>query len=230
MTSVKLFLFDLDGTLVTTGGAGVRALDRAFLSLLRVPRASEGADFAGRTDPTIFKEIFRRRLNREPHPVEFSNLVEHYLSALESELLEAPGYKLMDGIAEVLEVLARRDRHAFLALGTGNFERGARLKLTPGDLNKYFSTGGYGSDAEDRPEVLRRGVQRAAEKAGRPFAGNEVVVIGDTIHDVSAGKAIGAITVAVADGSTSPEALKASGPDIFVPSLRDPSILLNLLE
>lgn len=227
---MKLFLFDLDGTLVTTGGAGVRALDRAFLSLTRVARACDGADFAGRTDPLIIKEIFRRRLGRDPHPVEFANIVEHYLSALETELLDTSGYKLMAGVAEILDALAGRERHAFLALGTGNFERGARLKLTPGGLNKYFSTGGYGSDAEDRPEVLRRGVQRAAEKAGRAFSGKEVVVIGDTVHDVSAGKAIGAFTVAVADGSQSPEALKASGPDIFIPSLRDSSILIDLLE
>jgi phosphoglycolate phosphatase-like HAD superfamily hydrolase len=226
---MKLLLFDLDGTLVSTGGAGLRALDRAFLSLQRVVRASDGINFAGRTDPSIIRDIFRAKLNREPRDAEMRDIFTHYLSALKTELEVSDGYQVHTGVEPLLEALAIRAADAFLALGTGNLEEGARLKLEPASLNKYFSVGGFGSDAEDRPEVLRHGVRRAAEKAGRPFEGRDVVVIGDTIHDVSAGKALGAVTVAVATGHASEGELRASGADVVLPSLRDFSPLLSLL-
>jgi phosphoglycolate phosphatase len=226
---MKLLLFDLDGTLVTTGGAGLRALDRAFLSLARLPRATEGISFAGRTDPFIIKEIFRLKLRRAPHPKELQDIFAYYLAALEAELHSPDDYKVMEGVAPLLDLLAGRT-DVFLALGTGNLEGGARLKLEPAGLNKYFPVGGFGSDAEDRPEVLKAGVLRSSSRAGRPFAGADVVVIGDTIHDVSAGKAIGAVTVAVSNGHASPEELRAAGPDLLLSSLRDPSSFLSLLS
>ena len=226
---MKLLLFDIDGTLVTTGGAGVRALDRAFLSLQRVPRASEGLSFAGRTDISIMRDIFKNKLRREPREKEVQDICRHYLSALRTELESAEGYHVLDGVAAVLELLAPR-ADFFLALGTGNLEEGARLKLERGGLNRYFSVGGFGSDAEDRPEVLRHGVRRAAEKAGRSFSGKDVVVIGDTVHDVTAGKAIGAVTVAVAAGHAAEADLRAAGPDHFLSSLGRPSALLDLLS
>lgn len=225
---VKLLLFDLDGTLLSTGGAGIRALDRAFLSLQRLVRASEGIDFAGRTDPLIIRDIFRSKLRREPRDKELQDICGHYLSALRTELDGADGYQVISGVAALLETLAAR-ADAFLALGTGNLEEGARLKLERSGLNRYFPVGGFGSDAEERPEVLRHGVRRAAEKAGRPFQGRDVVVIGDTIHDVSAGKALGAVTVAVATGHASEKDLRAAGPDHVLPSFKDPSLLLSLL-
>jgi phosphoglycolate phosphatase-like HAD superfamily hydrolase len=227
---MKLLLFDLDGTLVTTGGAGVRALDRAFLSLQRVVRASDGMSFAGRTDPSIIKDIFKLKLRREPREKELQDIYGHYLSGLRGELeASAESYKILDGVSEVLGLLAGRS-DVFLALGTGNLEEGARIKLAPGDLNRYFSVGGFGSDADDRPEVLRHGVRRASDKAGRPFSGKDVVVIGDTVHDVTAGRAIGAVTVAVAAGHASEAELRGAGPDHFLPSLRDPSLFIDLLS
>jgi phosphoglycolate phosphatase len=225
---VKLLLFDLDGTLLSTGGAGVRALDRAFLSLLRLPRASDGVSFAGRTDKSIMREIFRTRLGREPDPRELETIAEHYLTGLEAELADAEGYRVLEGVLALLESLEARD-DVFLALGTGNLEKGARLKLAPAGLNRFFSAGGYGSDAEDRPDVLRAGVDRSARAAGRGFSGRDVVVVGDTVHDVTAGKAIGAFTVAVAAGHGTPEELRAAAPDILIPSLLDPSPLIRLL-
>ncbi len=226
---MKLLLFDLDGTLLSTGGAGLRALDRAFLSLQRLVRASDGISFAGRTDPLIIKDIFRIKLRREPRDKEVQDICGHYISALRTELDTSDGYEVLSGVAALLETLASR-ADAFLALGTGNLEEGARLKLEKAGFNRYFSVGGFGSDAEDRPEVLRHGVRRASEKAGRPFEGRDVVVIGDTPHDVSAGKALGAVTVAVATGHTSEQDLRATGSDHVIPSFRDPSLLLSLLS
>lgn len=224
---MKLFLFDLDGTLVSTGGAGLRALDRAFLSLARLPRATEGVAVAGRTDPLIVRDIFQTKLRRAPHPKELHDVFAYYLASLEAELQSSDGYRVMEGVAALLEALSAR-ADVFLALGTGNLEPGARLKLAPADLNKYFPVGGFGSDAEERPDVLKAGVLRASSRAGKPFAGADVVVIGDTVHDVSAGKAIGAFTVAVSNGHAAADELKAAGPDLFLSSLRDSSSLLSL--
>jgi phosphoglycolate phosphatase-like HAD superfamily hydrolase len=128
----------------------------------------------------------------------------------------------------LLETLAGRS-DVFLALGTGNLERGARLKLDRAGFNKFFAVGGFGSDAEERPEVLKAGVLRASSRAGRNFQGADVVVIGDTPHDVAAGKAIGAFTVAVSNGHAPLDGLRAASPDLLLSSLRDPSPLLRLL-
>lgn len=225
---MKLILFDLDGTLVTTGGAGVRALERAFLSLQRLPRACEGVVLSGRTDPAIIRGLFSDRLHREPTPKEFQDIVEHYLTALSVELDSAQGYKVKEGLVPLLDALVRRS-DVFLALGTGNFEQGARLKLGPSGLNKYFQTGGFGSDHEVRAEVLRIGVRKSEEAAKVHFSPRDVFVVGDTVHDVAAGKAIGAVTVAMGTGHASEEELRKSLPDHYLPSFADGEAFLRLL-
>jgi phosphoglycolate phosphatase-like HAD superfamily hydrolase len=174
------------------------------------------------------KDIFRSRLRREARLQEMQGLCAHYISALRAELACAEGYRTIDGVGSVLEALSVRE-DVLLALGTGNLEEGARLKLEASGFNRYFPVGGFGSDAEDRPEVLRHGVRRAEERAGRRFQGADVLVIGDTLHDISAGKAIGAVTVGVATGHASVPELKAAGADCVLPSFDDPSALLSLL-
>jgi phosphoglycolate phosphatase len=225
---VELILFDLDGTLVSTGGAGLRALDRAFLSLQRLARASEGVPFAGRVDPVIIKDIFQKKLRRVPSEKETRDVVDHYLTALGLELDSADNYRVLDGVEPLLAALAARP-DVVLALGTGNLEAGARLKLERSGLNPYFAVGGFGSDAEDRAEVLRTGVRRAEEKTGLRFAPRDVFVVGDTPHDVAAGRALGAVAVAVASGHATREELLASGPDHFFLSLADKDAFLGLL-
>jgi len=225
----KLILFDLDGTLVSTGGAGLRALDVAFLSLQRLARASEGILFAGRVDPVIIKDIFHLKLRRTPSEKEMGNLTDHYLAALAMELASAPGYRVLDGVEGLLAALSAR-LDVVLALGTGNLEAGARLKLERSGLNSYFAVGGFGSDAEERAEVLRFGVRRAEEKTGTRFSPRDVFVVGDTPFDVAAGKALGAVTVAVGSGHASRDELLAAGPDRFFNSLADKTSFLDLLS
>jgi phosphoglycolate phosphatase-like HAD superfamily hydrolase len=145
------------------------------------------------------------------------------------ELASAGNYRVLDGVEALLPVLAARP-DVFLALGTGNLEAGARLKLERSGLNSYFAIGGFGSDAEDRAEVLRIGVRRAEEKAGRRFDPRDVFVVGDTPHDVAAGRALGAVTVAVGSGHASREELLAAGPDHFLVSLADKEAFLGLLS
>lgn len=223
---MKLFLFDLDGTLLTTGGAGLRALDRAFERLRGVPRAMQGISAAGKTDPLIVREVFEKKVGRSPAPAELAAVCETYLEFLEEELRAAPGYRVMDGVPALLDELSLRG-DVLVGLGTGNLEKGARLKLAPGGLNKYFAFGGFGSDSEDRPEVLRMAVRRAEERAARALAKEDVLVIGDTVLDVRAGRAIGARTVAVATGHVRRPELEAAGPDLFLESFRDGAALVR---
>jgi phosphoglycolate phosphatase-like HAD superfamily hydrolase len=226
---MRVILFDLDGTLVSTGGAGVRALDSAFLRHQGIRRAMEGVSPAGKTDPLIVVEVFEKKLGRRPAAGEMETLHDSYHEFLAEELARTEGYRVMDGVRAVLDALVGRD-DLLLGLGTGNWERGARLKLERAGLNGYFSFGGFGSDAEDRPSVLRAGVRRAEAKLGRAVPPRDVLVIGDTILDVKAGKAIGAVTVAVACGHGREAELRASGPDAYLEDFTDTAAALAALQ
>jgi phosphoglycolate phosphatase len=227
---LKLLLFDLDGTLVSTGGAGLRALDRAFEKLHRLPKAMKGVTPAGKTDPLIVREVFEKKLERRATDAEVAEACEAYLSFLAEEMrtAAAQGYRVIEGVRDLLEDLRGRP-DLLLALGTGNLERGARIKLEPSGLNMYFPFGGFGSDAEVRADVLRAGHRRAEARAGRAIPPTDVYVIGDTILDVQAGKAIGAVTVAVACGHGKCDELKAAQPDIYLEDFRDARELLTVL-
>jgi len=211
---MKLLLFDLDGTLVRTGGAGLRALDRAFAALYKLPEAMAGVIPHGKTDPMIIREVIETKMKRPAAPEDIAGVGEAYLEFLPQEVAPGPDYQVLDGVRPLLENLVDR-RDTLLGLGTGNLERGARIKLGPGRLNPFFAFGGFGSDAEDRRQVLAAGVRRAEERVGAPIPKENIFVIGDTVLDVWAGKGIGAKTVAVGDIA----ALKASGPDLLMETL-----------
>ena len=148
-----------------------------------------------------------------------------------SEVERSATYRVLPGVPELLTLLAARG-DCLLGLGTGNIETGARIKLARADLNRFFAFGGFGSDAEDRTEVLRRGVARGeAWRAGRAADGPaQVVVIGDTHLDVESGRALGARTVAVATGGESTAALAEAGPDLLLADLTDPQAFLRILD
>ncbi len=223
----KVLLFDLDWTLIYTGGAGVRALDHAFEKLFGVPHAMKKVSPDGKTDPAICREMIRVHLSREPRNDEIKNLCRGYLDHLAEEVRQGAGYRVLPGIPELLKALSEEPR-ALMGLGTGNLEEGAKIKLARADLMRYFPFGGYGSDSEDRPTVLRTAVRRGEELAQRTFAAHEIVVIGDNIRDVQAGKAIGARTVAVASGPMTYEELSASGPDHVFHDFSDTPAVLKV--
>jgi len=207
-----LFLFDLDGTLAAVP-AGRRAFVKAFAELAGVPDADRGIHFAGRTDMALFREVIRTRgLDLTPEEV-----APVYLRHLAEEVARDSG-RVYPGVPELLEALSAWPG-VYLALGTGNLEAGARLKLAPHGLNRYFPVGGFGSDAEDRPELIRVGIARARAYYGVSF--DRVVVVGDTPLDVDCGKANGAVTVAVAQSRYSVAALREAGADITLPDLAD---------
>ncbi|HEY2380480.1 MAG TPA: HAD family hydrolase [Terriglobia bacterium] len=216
---MKLLLFDIDQTLVNTGGAGLRALDRACQQLIQLERAMDGISPHGKTDPAIVREIFRVRLkNISPSQREIETILEAYLSFLKDEVRLSPAYRVLPGIISLLDHLVAHDGAA-MGLATGNIEMGGRVKLERGGLNRYFDFGGYGSDAEDRSELVRKGAARAAHKIGRTFLADDTFVIGDTPLDIEAGKRAGFKTVGVATGSYSVAQLLEAGATFAVSDL-----------
>lgn len=226
---MKLFLFDLDGTLVSTGGAGLRALDQAFHKVYGIPDTVKNLNPCGKTDPAIFREMIRKYLERDMNPSDFENLSSTYLSFLQSEVNASQRKKILKGVSEFLDHLAQR-KDILLALGTGNLETGARIKLAPLDLNKYFAFGGFGSDAEERSEVLQHGRRRAEKSLSRKFEDSSVYVIGDTVLDVAAARRAGFQAVAVASGAYSTEILAESNPDYLWPDMHSGFELLKSWE
>jgi phosphoglycolate phosphatase-like HAD superfamily hydrolase len=162
--------------------------------------------------------MVRTFLGRDLEPGEGARIGERYLSHLEVEMRTPRGKGVLPGVKALVEHLAGR-ADTVLALGTGNLERGARCKLAPHALNEYFPTGGFGSDAEDRTEVLRFGHRRAEERARAPIPAEHVFVIGDTPLDVAAARRAGFRSVAVATGNSSVDVLRGSGPDAVMPDL-----------
>lgn len=224
-----LLLFDLDGTLLLTGGAGIRAFHKTFRELFGLEVVTDGIRFHGRTDLEIIEDICQQGLRRLPTAEELQAICHCYLSHLQDEVTSSPGYRVMPGIPELLRILSHSP-DVRLGLGTGNLEGAARIKLTRADLNRYFSFGGFGSDAKDRREVIRKAIERGKVLFGRTDEPVQVVVIGDTDLDVACGRAVGALTVAVATGGTSWETLIAARPDLLLRNLGDPRPFLALLH
>ena len=216
------FLFDIDGTLIRTGGAGLAALERAAAELLAVVGAMDGISAAGATDPFLVEEIFRRGVGRTPAPADVEAFLERYLSHLPELLAESGRYRVLPGVAAVLDVLEARG--AAVGLATGNVERGAQIKLAYGDLWRRFRFGGFGSDARERARVVERAIERAERHAGRSFdRRREVVVIGDTPKDVAAAHACGVPAIGVATGPAAftTEILRAAGADWVMETLEE---------
>ena len=222
-----VLLYDIDGTLITTGGAGRRALVRA-LAERDVAPASEFS-FAGMTD----RAILRRFLTASGETVtaaRVDGILERYVLLLEEEVSVTPKdrYFLHDGVLDSLEAAELAD-NVVIGLGTGNIRRGAEIKLKAVGLWERFAFGGFGCDAEDRAELLLAGADRGAALCGRPRTECRVVVIGDTPRDIAAAKAIGAETIAVATGRHGLESLAEHRPTHALASLAAPRALSAIL-
>ena len=226
---MNLLLFDVDGTLILTGGAGIRAFQRAFRELFNMEAVTDGIRFHGRTDPEIVEDIFAVRLSRSPTPEELQAICSRYLAYLEEEVPHSPGFRIMPGLPDLLEVLARR-ADVRLGLATGNLEGAARIKLGRPDLNRYFPFGGFGSDAKDRTALIHKAIERGMTLLGRSQQEIKVFVIGDTDLDITCGRQAGATTVAVATGGDSWEILLQASPDHLLKDLSRPEEFLAILS
>jgi phosphoglycolate phosphatase-like HAD superfamily hydrolase len=225
-----LVLFDIDGTLVLTGGAGLRAMTRAVEAVVGHAGALEGIPVAGRTDWIILTDAVRRVGGELDHEL-FQRLRDAYLARLREEI-ELPGRgvkAVMPGVRELLERLHARD-DAWLGLLTGNFVEGARIKLEHFDLWKYFRFGGFGDDAADRNLLVPFAIERARQGGLPPISPDRVLVVGDTPHDVACARAVGAIPVGVATGGASVDDLRRSGADIVFEDLSDADAFCALLR
>jgi phosphoglycolate phosphatase-like HAD superfamily hydrolase len=214
-----LYLFDIDGTLMLSGGAGMRALRRAFAGLHGVVDGTAGIHPDGKTDPLIVTEMFRAHLGREPAAPEIPALIAEYEGLLADELRQSPTAEVLPGVRALLAEL--RARGEPLGLCTGNSETGARIKMQHVGLWGFFPFGGFGSDDIDRTEIVRTALRRARACCGRDFAPDEVLVIGDTPRDIAAARAAGVRAAAVATGPHSRAALEAHRPDLLFDSLEE---------
>lgn len=223
---MPIILFDIDGTLVRTGGAGKAAMEAALCEDFGVPHAAKEVPYSGRTDRAIGRDLLIGH-GVEPSPANQMRLVEGYLSRLTRYLREIRGC-VCPGIGELLGVLKPR-ADVLLGLLTGNVLRGAQTKLGHYGLWGSFPVGGFGDDHDDRDDVARAALRSVEEYRGGKVDPRDVWVIGDTPLDVKCARAIGARAVAVATGWHPLEDLRASEPDFAFADLSDPRELLAAL-
>jgi phosphoglycolate phosphatase len=221
-------LFDIDGTLVLTGGAGGRAMTLAFQELFAVDDAFRGIPLPGRTDAWILADAVKAHGLSLDSPA-LARFPEVYLRHLAIEL-DKPGPRkgVMPGVHELLDRLAARG-DVYLALLTGNYEAAARLKLEHFDLWRYFACGAFGDDAPDRNGLLPKAITRIAACGGPAVVAADAVVIGDTPLDVAVAASAGARSIAVATGSYSVEELRASGAHVVFEDLSDTDAVLHAI-
>lgn len=225
----KLVLFDIDGTLVLTGGAGLRAMNRACADIAGHDDALADIPVAGRTDRIILTDIVAK-LGRELDEGLLAELRQRYLLHLREEI-ELPGRgvkAVMPGIRELLDALSARD-DVFVGLLTGNFEEGARIKLGHFGLWRYFRCGAYGDDSADRNALVPFALERARQLGLPDLSAEHILVVGDTPHDVACAHAVGALPVGVATGGFTSDQLRTSGADIVFEDLSETEAFLELL-
>jgi phosphoglycolate phosphatase len=212
-------LFDVDETLVHTGGSGARSWNAAFEKLYGIPADIGEHSSAGETDPQVARATFRGVIGHEPSDTELDQIYVQYLLHLADDILVSEHYRMLPGADQCLITLG--EAGILLGLVSGAMEGAARTKLIPANLNRFFLFGAYGSDSPDRAELT--GI--AIEKAGRlhtQLTPAQVFVVGDTPHDIEATKKEGAVSVGVATGHYSTSDLAEAGADHVLGSLTEP--------
>jgi phosphoglycolate phosphatase-like HAD superfamily hydrolase len=214
-----LVLFDVDGTLITSGGAGARAWAFAFDRLYGVPADIGSHSEAGDTDPAVARSTFTGAVGREPTQDELARLFAVYLRRLDEEVASSQGYRVLDGVEVLLAALS--DAGTMLGIVSGAMEGAARVKLERGRLNRFFIFGGYGSDSPDRASLTRVAIEKAGVLHGRDLEPRSVLVVGDTPRDVEAAHAAGCVAVGVASGRYGVDELRRAGADRVLTSLAE---------
>lgn len=214
---VRLVLFDIDGTLLHTGGAGRKAFRHTFKTAFGLSDATDGIDFAGRTDTSLVREVLVRH-KVDPTPHHYDDFFSAYYFWLDHILHQNEG-RPCPHAPEFMEQVRQLSHSPVLGLLTGNVRLGAEIKLRHYNLWDGFVMGGFGGDSEDRNEIARVAYRRGCELLGEKLRGDEVLVIGDTPLDVACARAISARCLAVATGTTSVEELASLGPTWAVADL-----------
>src|SRR3954470_21300239 len=220
MDEPEAVLFDIDGTLISTGGAGARSWRYAFDELHGIPADIGQFTDAGMTDPVVARLTFKAAVGHDPSPTELATVMAAYLDRLPYEVEHSEKYRVLDGAEEVLRRLGRAG--LLLGITSGAVEAAAHIKLARAGFNRYFPFGGYGSDSPDRVELTRCAIARGGRLLGEEIAPADVLVVGDTPKDVEAAHGAGCVAVATATGHYSREELEATGAEYVLDSLRPP--------
>jgi phosphoglycolate phosphatase-like HAD superfamily hydrolase len=214
---VQLVLFDIDGTLVHTGGAGIKAFAKTFATEFNTLDGVEKINFAGRTDVNLVREFFvLHRIAATPE--NFRRFFDRYVFWLDQTVAQSNGGACR-GVVEFIDGLLALSDPPMLGLLTGNIRLGAEIKLRRYDLWDVFETGAFANDHEDRNQIAVAALERGSRALGRQLCGEEIVVVGDTPHDIRCGRFIAARTLAVATGGARLDELKRHQPDWAVEDL-----------
>jgi phosphoglycolate phosphatase len=215
----RILLFDIDGTLVSTGGAGAVAWKQAFEELHGIPADIGEFTDAGMTDPDVGAKTFKAVMDREPTPRELAQLIQRRLEHLPEAIAKSEGYRVLPGVAERLRQLSR-DGH-LLGLITGNGDGAAFVKLSRGDLMRWFTFGAYATAGVERAGIVRRAVERGEAMLGCDVPNSDILVIGDTPLDIEAAHAADCTAVGVATGHYDAAALREAGADHVLQTLEE---------
>jgi phosphoglycolate phosphatase len=221
----QAILFDIDGTLIESGGASDRAWHRAFKELHGVDVEISKVTGKGVPDPAVGRQAFEAVIGRQPTDEEMAKLMARRLRYLPEEVETSPGYTVMPGVEQTLDRLI--DDGHLLGVVTGNVEGAAHVKLARANLNRFFSFGGYGSDSPDRTELTKKALERGDVVAGHPLDRARCFSVGDTPRDIEAGHGAGIRVTGVATGKYTVKELLDARADAAVESLLEPLPLLD---
>jgi len=229
MSNKKIVLFDIDGTLLSAKGLGMKSADAAFLELYGTDNNYGGFDFTGRTDPDIFQEIAHARIGRNLDENEYSEFLSHYVKNYKIFALSHPVAELKPGIVPLLEALTQSAEVA-LGIETGNIKAVADIKLESTNVQQHFSFGGFACDSNDRRQIVRIAIERAKALHNiEKINPKDVFVVGDALQDIDASKSVGATSIAVETGGLSREKLQSFGADHVFSDLSDLERFLDVV-
>src|SRR5436853_3981706 len=220
MAKPQSVLFDVDGTLVSTGGAGANSWRYAFNELHGISADIGEYTDAGMTDPTVARLTFQKAVGHDPSPTELATVMAAYLDRLPYEVEHSEKYEVLDGAEDVLRALGRQG--VLLGITSGAVEAAAHIKLSRAGFNRYFPFGGYGSDSEDRVELTRVALARGGRLIGHELDPAQWFVVGDTPKDIDAAHGAGCLAVGTATGHYHGDELRDAGAEHVLTSLREP--------
>jgi phosphoglycolate phosphatase-like HAD superfamily hydrolase len=218
-SNVIAVLFDVDGTLISSGGAGAASWRLAFDDLYGIPADIGKYTDAGMTEPEVARLTFKNVIGHEPSRRELARVMSRRLHYLPQTVAESKDFRVLAGVVETLDRLAAEGY--LLGITTGGMEAAAHIKLARAKLSHYFCFGGYGSDSSDRAELTRKALERAGQLLREPVDPKDAVVVGDTPHDITAAHDAGALAVGVATGHFTKEELRDAGADHVLGSLAE---------
>lgn len=221
-----LMVWDIDGTLINGRGCGRYAMEKSFSTLFGIKNGFGNIKMAGRLDAMILRDAFK---NNNIVDTDISLFFDTYCDMLEELLMTEEYIEILPGVKNILKRSSKQDNF-FNALGTGNIEKGARIKLKTHDLNKYFQIGGFGDEALERWEIIHKAIENAQMIKNIKYDKENIYVIGDTALDIECAKILEVKSIAVATGAHSVEELIKHRPDYLFENLEDTDEFFSIFK